>query len=98
MKLSTNATSTVFDLKIKKRSYPHARVIVIDDNVNTFEYVANCLQKVIPGMSEEMSWTLTIEVDSEGSAEVWRGPFEQADLYHQQLFSKGLIMAPIEKV
>ena len=38
-----------------------------------------------------------LEVDREGSAEVWRGPFEQAELYHQQLVTKGLTMAPIEK-
>ena len=39
----------------------------------------------------------SLEVDREGSAEVWRGPFEQAELYHQQLVTKGLTMAPIEK-
>ena len=48
-------------------------------------------------MCEKRSWVLAVEVDSEGLAEVWRGPFEQAELYHQQLISKGLTMAPIEK-
>ncbi len=37
------------------------------------------------------------EVDREGLSEVWSGPLEQAELYHQQLISKGLTMAPIEK-
>ena len=97
MKFSTNSTTTVLDPKTTKIKYPEARVIVLDDNFNTFEHVANCLVTIIPGMSEERSWVLAVEVDSEGLAEVWRGPFEQAELYHQQLLRKGLTMAPIEK-
>ena len=97
MELSTNSTTTVLDPKIKKRKYPEAKIIVLDDNFNTFEHVAKCLVKIIPGMSEKRSWDLAVKVDSEGSAEVWRGPLEQAELYHQQLISKGLTMAPIEK-
>jgi len=93
-----NVHNTVLDLKIIKRKYPVARIIVLDDDFNTFEHVANCLETIIPGMSRERSWKLAVEVDSEGSAEVWRGPLEQAELYHQQLQSKGLIMAPIEKI
>ena len=93
----TDSTSTVLDSKTKIRKYPEARIIVLDDNFNSFEHVANCLVTIIPGMSEKRSWELAIEVDKEGSAEVWRGPLEQAELYHQQLLSKGLTMAPIEK-
>ena len=95
--IGSNADSTVLDPKTIKRKYPEARIIVLDDNFNTFEHVANCLQAIIPGMSKERSWELAFEVDSSGSAEVWRGPLEQAELYHQQLQIKGLTMAPIEK-
>ena len=52
---------------------------------------------IIPGISEQRAWDLTTEVDLTGSAEVWRGNLEQAELYHYQLSSKGLTMAPIEK-
>ena len=97
MDFSTTSPTTVLEPKIKKAKYPEARVIVLDDNFNTFEHVANCLLAIIPGMSEKRSWELAVEVDREGLAEVWRGPFEQAELYHQQLISKGLTMAPIEK-
>ena len=97
MKFSTNSTTTVLDPKTTKIKYPEARIIVLDDNFNTFEHVANCLVTIIPGMSEKRSWELAVEVDKEGSAEVWRGPLEQAELYHQQLVSKGLTMAPIER-
>ena len=97
MKTSENLTTPVVDLKTKKRKYPEAKIIVLDDNFNTFEHVANCLVRIIPGISEKKSWLLALEVDREGSAEVWRGHFEQAELYHQQLVTKGLTMAPIEK-
>ena len=97
MKILTNFTTIVVDPKTTKRKYPEAKVIVLDDNFNTFEHVANCLVRIIPGISEKRSWLLAIEVDREGLAEVWRGSFEQAELYHQQLVSKNLTMAPIEK-
>jgi ATP-dependent Clp protease adaptor protein ClpS len=48
-------------------------------------------------MSEIKAWDLTIQVDKAGSAEVWRGNLEQAELYHVQLVKKGLTMAPIER-
>ena len=47
-------------------------------------------------MSKVKAWDLIIKVDKAGSAEVWRGNLEQAELYHEQLFSQGLTMAPIE--
>ena len=92
-----NLTSTAFDQKKSKSKYPEARVIVLDDSFNTFQHVSNCLLTIIPGMNKKRAWDLTIKVDNTGSAEVWRGNLEQAELYHEQLFSKGLTMAPIEK-
>ncbi len=59
--------------------------------------MANYLLRIFPGISEKKSWLHELEVDREGSIEVWRGSFEQAELYHQQLVTKGLTMAPIEK-
>ena len=92
-----NSLSTVINRKKSKAKYPEARVIVLDDNFNTFQHVANCLTTIIPGMSENKAWELTIIVDKKGAAEVWRGNLEQAELYHEQLTCKGLTMAPIEK-
>ena len=97
-KICSIGNSTLLDPKTTKKKYPEARVIVLDDDFNTFEHVANCLQAIIPGMSKERSWELAVEVDSEGWAEVWRGPFEQAELYHHLLQSRGLTMAPIERI
>ena len=93
-----NSPSTVLNEKLTEIKYPpEARVIVLDDSFNTFQHVADCLLKIIPGMTEKRSWNLTIRVDKTGSAEVWRGNLEQAELYHDQLSNKGLTMAPIEK-
>ncbi len=92
-----NSHGTVLDQKKSKEIYPEARVIVLDDSLNTFQHVATCLLTIIPSMNEKKAWDLTIKVDKTGSAEVWRGNLEQAELYHEQLLSKGLTMAPIEK-
>ena len=92
-----NSLGTVLDPKKSISKYPEARVIVLDDSFNTFQHVANCLLTIIPDMSEKRAWDLTIKVDKTGSSEVWRGNLEQAELYHEQLLSKGLTMAPIEK-
>ena len=94
---SSSGTSTVVERKKQSLSYPEARVIVLDDNVNTYEQVVDCLKKIIPGMSEEKAWKLASKIDTEGQAEVWCGPLEQAELYHQQLSSEGLSMDPIER-
>ena len=92
-----NSLVTVLDPKKFKEKYPQARVIVLDDSFNTYQHVANCLLTIIPSMSEKRAWDLTIRVDKTGSAEVWRGNLEHAELYHEQLLNKGLTMAPIEK-
>ena len=63
-----NSPITVLDNKKSKVKYPEARVIVLDDNFNTFKHVANCLLTIILDMSEKRSWDLTIKVDKAGSA------------------------------
>ncbi|WP_413439961.1 ATP-dependent Clp protease adapter ClpS [Synechococcus sp. MIT S1220] len=97
MSSSSPGSSTLLERARTEQRYPQARVIVLDDDVNTFQHVVDCLRKIIPGMSEEKAWALANQVDSKGSAEVWCGPLEQAELYHQQLASEGLTMAPIER-
>ena len=92
-----NLSNTVLDKRKANAKYPEARVIVLDDSFNTFQHVANCLMKIIPDINEKIAWELTIKVDNSGSAEVWRGNLELAELYHGQLAKKGLTMAPIEK-
>ena len=51
MEILDNLTSPVLDPKTIKRKYPEARIIVLDDNFNKFEHVANFLVRKIPGIS-----------------------------------------------
>ncbi|MFM8526355.1 MAG: ATP-dependent Clp protease adapter ClpS [Cyanobacteriota bacterium] len=78
--------------------YPHCRVIVLDDDVNTYQHVVECLVRYIPGMGPDRAWDLARRIDTEGQADVWSGPKEQAELYHQQLGAEGLTMAPLETI
>jgi ATP-dependent Clp protease adaptor protein ClpS len=79
-----------------RQPYPSLRVIVLDDDVNTFQHVVECLVRILPGMQPDRAWELAHRIDGEGSAVVWCGPQEQAELYHQQLAAAGLTMAPLE--
>ena len=94
---SSGGQSTLLERSRTTQGYPQARVIVLNDDVNTFQHVVDCLCKIIPGMGTERAWDLAHQVDGQGSAEVWCGPLEQAELYHQQLSAEGLTMAPIER-
>ncbi len=98
MTYTSSNTTPVLEKKSMTLGYPEAKVIVLDDDVNTFEHVVDCLIRIIPGMTEEFAWERAHRIDKEGSAQVWQGPLEQAELYHHQLASEGLTMAPIEKV
>lgn len=82
--------------QVTRKPYPNYKVIVLDDDFNTFQHVADCLMKYIPGMTSDRAWQLTEQVHYEGQAIVWVGPQEQAELYHQQLRREGLTMAPLE--
>ena len=97
MTFATQGASPVLEKAKETKRYPEARVIVLDDDVNTFNHVVDCLRRIIPGMSEERAWALAHRIDGDGSAEVWCGPLEQAELYHQQLSGEGLTMAPLER-
>ena len=94
---SSGGQSTLLERTRTTQGYPQARVIVLNDDVNTFQHVVDSLCKIIPGMGTERAWDLAHQVDGQGSAEVRCGPLEQAELYHQQLTGEGLTMAPIER-
>lgn len=83
-------------VQVTQKPYPTYKVIVLNDDFNTFQHVAECLMKYIPGMSGDRAWDLTNQVHYEGQAIVWVGSLEQAELYHQQLRRAGLTMAPLE--
>lgn len=82
--------------QVTQKTYPNYKVIVLNDDFNTFQHVHDCLMKYIPGTTSDRAWELTHQVHDEGQAIVWVGPQEQAELYHQQLSRAGLTMAPLE--
>jgi ATP-dependent Clp protease adaptor protein ClpS len=79
-----------------RQHHPNYKVIVLNDDVNTFDHVVNCLVKYIPNMNPEHAWKLAEQIHFEGQAIVWIGPLEQAELYHMQLGQEKLTMAPLE--
>ena len=73
------------------------RVIVLNDNHNTFEGVAFALAQVIPGVDYDCGMAIANRIHSTGQAIVWSGHRELAELYHTQLEGYGLTMAPLER-
>lgn len=73
------------------------RVIVLNDDHNTFEGVARALATVIPGMSYDTGMSMANKIHNSGQAAVWSGPREPAELYWEQLRDAGLTMAPLER-
>jgi ATP-dependent Clp protease adaptor protein ClpS len=73
-----------------------ARVIVRNDDHNTFEGVAFALARVVPGVDYDRGLALADKIHTTGQAIVWAGDREQAELYHAQLEGYGLTMAPLD--
>jgi ATP-dependent Clp protease adaptor protein ClpS len=73
------------------------RVIVLNDDHNTFEGVAFALSRVVPGVSYEQGLRLADRIHSRGREIVWSGHRERAELYWQQLKDFGLTMAALER-
>jgi ATP-dependent Clp protease adaptor protein ClpS len=72
------------------------RVIVLNDNHNTFEGVAFALAKTIPGVDYDRGMAFANRIHNTGQAIVWSGHREPAELYHDQLEGFGLTLAPLE--
>jgi ATP-dependent Clp protease adaptor protein ClpS len=73
------------------------RVIVLNDDHNTFDHVAVSLARYIPGVSVQQGYTLAERIHTRGLAIVWSGQKEPAELYWEQLKDAGLTMAPLEQ-
>jgi ATP-dependent Clp protease adaptor protein ClpS len=72
------------------------RVVVLNDNFNTFDHVAETLASVIPGVSLAEGYRYADRIHNSGCAIVWSGVREDAELYWQRLDDAGLTMAPLE--
>jgi len=73
------------------------RVIVRNDDHNTFDHVAHSLARTIPGVSVTRGFAFANRIHNTGQAVVWSGHREPAELYWEQLRDAGLTMAPLER-
>jgi ATP-dependent Clp protease adaptor protein ClpS len=73
------------------------KVIVLNDNHNTFEGVAAALSRVLPGVSYDQGLRIADTIHNSGRAIVWSGHRERAELYWSALRESGLTMAPLEQ-
>ena len=73
------------------------RVIVLNDDHNTFDHVAHTLARTIPGVSVAGGYAIADTIHNTGRAIVWSGMKETAELYWEQLEQAGLTMAPLEQ-
>ena len=73
------------------------RVIVLNDDHNTFDHVARTLARVIPTVTVERGFQIADRIHNAGRAIVWAGEREPAELYWEQLSEAGLTMAPLER-
>jgi ATP-dependent Clp protease adaptor protein ClpS len=70
-------------------------VIVKNDDHNTFDGVAHVLSRTLPGVTLDVGYKFADEIHNSGSATVWSGLLEPAELYWEQLCDFGLTMAPL---
>jgi ATP-dependent Clp protease adaptor protein ClpS len=72
------------------------RVVVLNDDFNTFDHVAETLAGVIPGITLAEGYRYADRIHKTGLAIVWSGPREDAEQYWLALDRAGLTMAPLE--
>ena len=73
------------------------RVIVRNDDHNTFEHVARTLARFIPGISLPRGHEIANVIHNSGQAIVYTGMQEPAEHYWELLKGAGLTMAPLEQ-
>jgi ATP-dependent Clp protease adaptor protein ClpS len=73
------------------------KVVVLNDNHNTFDHVAETLAGVLPAVTLADGYRLADRIHNAGLAIVWSGQRDEAEEYWERLQSAGLTMAPLEE-
>jgi ATP-dependent Clp protease adaptor protein ClpS len=76
------------DEQTKPRQQPPYAVIILNDDLHTFDYVIETLQKVF-GYPQQKCEQLAETVHREGEAHVWTGTLELAELKRDQIRGAG---------
>lgn len=72
------------------------RVVVLNDDHNTFDHVAETLARAVPGVTLADGYRIADRIHNRGLAIVWSGPREDAELLWMALDDAGLTMGPLE--
>jgi ATP-dependent Clp protease adaptor protein ClpS len=72
------------------------RVVVLNDDFNTFDHVAETLARVVPDVTLADGYRIADRIHHTGCAIVWSGPREDAESYWVALDEAGLTMGPLE--
>lgn len=79
-------TRPTTDTAARPRTMPQYKVILLNDDVTTFEFVTGLLISVF-GKTSEQAQALTLEVHNKGSALITVTNLERAELYVEQVRS-----------
>lgn len=77
--------------KRKATPEPTYKVILHNDSTNPMDYVVQSLRQVIPKLSQERAISIMLEAHTRGKAVAKRCHKELAELYEDQLRSRGLV-------
>jgi ATP-dependent Clp protease adaptor protein ClpS len=73
------------------------KVIVRNDDHNTFDHVAETLARFVPSVTLADGYRMADQIHNQGCAIVWSGPREDAESYWMLLDDAGLTMGPLEE-
>jgi ATP-dependent Clp protease adaptor protein ClpS len=73
------------------------RVIVRNDDHNTFDHVAHTLARYVPGLTVATGYAIADRIHTRCHPLVRSGPKAPPELYWEQLKDAGLTMAPLEQ-
>lgn len=90
-------TAPVTEVEVRDQISQPWQVMILNDPVNLMSFVTLILRRIF-GYSEEKATELMLQVHYKGSAIVWTGEREKAELYVQQLQSYQLfaVMEPVD--
>lgn len=72
-------------------------MVVLNDDHNTFDHVAETLARHVPGVSLADGYRFADRIHNTGCAIVWAGARDEAESYWVTLDGAGLTMGPLEE-